>query len=205
MRRLLFVVASVALVAAACSGDDSTTVTTVTTATTTTALTTTTAPPTTAAPTTSAAPTTTTVAPDTTTVVPDGAIVIDSIDFDSGFIVLRNVGAAEYDLTGHFVCNRPSYVPLPALVLAAGDTVEIETTGLGVNAGNGELGVYTSSDFGSSNDIIRYVEWGNAGHGRSGTAIAAGVWVDGDFVDNGEANIQSTGDDPVSSADWSAG
>ena len=30
--------------------------------------------------------------------------------------------------------------------------------------------------------IVAYVEWGRSGHGRSGTAVAAGVWTDGDFV-----------------------
>ncbi len=105
-------------------------------------------------------------------------------------------------MSGHFLCNRPNYVSLPEETVAPGATTTVDLAGLAVSADGGELGLYTSSSFGDASAIIRYVEWGSAGHGRTATAIEAGVWSEGDFVDNGGANITSSGDDPTAAADW---
>ncbi len=203
IRRMLIVAGALALVAAAC-GDDDVGVTSGPPATTEAPATTVTQAPTTTLGTTTAAPSTTAAAT-TEAPAPSGPspIVIASVDFAAGTAVLRNVGTTDYDLAGHFLCNRPSYVPLPEETVAAGATMTVDLTGLGVSASGGELGLYTSSSFGDASAIIRYVEWGSAGHGRTSTAVEAGVWADGDFVDNGGADIASTGDDPTGAADWS--
>jgi hypothetical protein len=196
MLRALAMIAVLMLVGTACGGDGGGS--------------TTNAPSTTAD--TTAAPGTTTGAGATTTAAPAPSggtpaaghpLVIAAIDFEAGSILIRNDGAEDYDMSGHWLCNRPNYTAFPAEVLQPGRIVEIDTASLGIGAGNGELGVYTSNSFGDPTAIIRYVEWGDSGHGRSDTAVDGGVWVDGDFVDNGGANIQSSGSDPTSSADWS--
>ncbi len=126
------------------------------------------------------------------------------IDFDSSFILIRNDGAEDYDLSGHWVCNRPSYNQLPEQVLAPGDVIELDVRSLGLSADSGELALYTSGDFESPTDIIRYVQWGTDSHGRTDTAVAGGVWPDGDFVDNQGSSIKSSGSNPVSSDEWSS-
>lgn len=209
MRRILVLASAVLLIATACGGEDDDPAAPTTRATTTAAPSATTAAPspTTAAPETTVADTqaaSTTAAP-----APSGGseahpLVIAAVDFDAGFILIRNDGDEEYDLTGHWLCNRPAYVELPAEALAPGRIIEVETGSLGVRADDGELGIYTSRDFGSADAIVRYVEWGSSGHGRSDTAVAAGVWIAGDFVANDGANIQSTGSNPASASDWSS-
>ncbi len=181
MRRATVVLAPLLLIAAACGGSDEPQATTST-------------PPATTAPPETAPPDT---APQT------GTLVIAEIDFTGDRIVLRNPGDAPYDLTGHWLCNRPTYAPVPDGVVEPGGTIEIAASLAGLSSGGGELGVYTSSDFGDPDAMVRYVAWGAAGRGRQDTAVAAGLWGSEDFVANGGAAMVSTGDDPVGSADWS--
>jgi hypothetical protein len=132
------------------------------------------------------------------------ALVIASVDFDAGLIVLRNDGGDDYDLAGHWICNRPTYSQLPDEVLAPGGIVEIDAAVIGLTASSGEIALYKSREFGSADDVLRYVQWGTDSHGRTGTAVAGGVWQDGDFVDNQGGNIESIGSNPISAADWSS-
>jgi hypothetical protein len=159
-----------------------------------------------------AAPTSTTLPPTTTTTDEsdepksnlDSPLVVLEIDFDASFVLIQNDGTEEYDLSGHWICNRPSYNQLPDQVLAPGDVIELDVRSLGLRADSGELALYTSGDFESSTDIIRYVQWGTDSHGRTDTAVAGGIWPEGDFVDNQGSSIQSSGSNPVSSSDWSS-
>lgn len=131
-----------------------------------------------------------------------GVLVIAAIDFDEGTYTLRNDGDGPIDLTGYFACNRPSYTELPAETLAPGDTIDINAGGLSLSADDGELGVYNSQSFSSTSAIQAYVQWGSDGHGRTGTAVDAGVWVDGEFVANAGASIVSSGSNPITASDW---
>jgi hypothetical protein len=151
----------------------------------------------------------TSVVSDTTTSVVSGGseaspLVIVAVDFETGVILIRNDGDEDYDLAGHWICNRPTYSELPAEVLAPGTIIEIDTAAIGLDADSGEIALYTSRDFGSADDILRYVQWGTDSHGRTAVAVAGGVWQDGDFVDNQGANIESTGSGPISASDWSS-
>jgi hypothetical protein len=127
-----------------------------------------------------------------------------AIDFTAGFILIRNNGDEDYDLAGHWICNRPTYSQLPNEVLGPGDAVEVEASAVRLSADSGELALYRSDGFSNAEDIIRYVQWGTDAHGRTATAISGGVWQSGDFVDNQGGNIDSVGSDPVSAADWSS-
>ncbi len=190
MRRIVSLIA-LALIAASCGGDAADEATTTVSS----------APPITAA--------TTTVPATTSTTTPEEPaasghpLVIAAVDFEAGVVELRNDGSEPYDLEGHWACNRPQYIQVPAQVLAPGATVEVNAGSLLLSADSGEFGLYTSSDFGSADAIIRYVQWGSDSHGRTATAVAAGVWTAGEFVDNGGASIVSSGSDPVGAADWS--
>ncbi len=198
MRRILAPVVALALLATACgrgsdagSSDEGTT--TIQVGTTVAETTTTTAVP--------ATTTTTTSADDSNLESP---LVIVSVSFDAGIILIRNDGDEDYDISGHWICNRPTYFQLPDQVLAPGDVIEINTSSLGANAESGELALFTSGDFANSSDIIRYVQWGTDSHGRTSVAVEGGVWPEADFVDNQGSNIESSGSNPVSSADWSS-
>ena len=220
MKRTALTLALVVVVAAC--GDDDSGGTTATTATPTSGVTTT-APPATDPPSTTAAPTTT---PPTTDASSPAALEITSVSFgDGSMVVITNVGDAAVNLGGHWLCQRPAYFELPEVEVGPGQsfamslggsvfvpppgaiTVE-ETASLGAfTPGSGELGLYSSSSFGSADAIVSYVEWGTPGHGRSGTAVEAGIWVNGGFVETTDdtvsidrTNLDATGPDA-----WTAG
>lgn len=225
MKRIALTLALV-LVVAACGDDDSSGTTTTaapTTGGTTTAAPTTQAPTTTASPVTTAA---TTTAPPTTTVgSTEPMFEIASITFGEGpMLVITNVGGASGNLGGHWLCQRPSYFELPDVEVGPGEsfaislggsvflpppgaiTVEEQASVGGVSPGSGELGLYTSNSFGSAEDIISYVEWGAPGHGRSDTAVAAGIWTSGGFVETTDDTtlIDRTDFDTVGPDSWTS-
>lgn len=200
MKRFSILIVALALVAAACGDDDSgesaTTAAPETTATTA-AETTTTA----------AEETTTTVAEETTTTAAAGGgavFEITGIDLVAGTVEITNRGDAAGNLDGHWLCQRPSYRPLEAADLAPGEAVTVPMDVGGVDPANGELGLYSSNSFGSASAIVSYVEWGSSsGHGRSDTAVEAGVWDAGGFVATDAASVfivRAT--DEVGSAAW---
>lgn len=200
MKRIALPIALV-LVLAACGDDGASAETTVTTA----APTTTSAETTTsAAETTTSTQATTTTAAETTTTGADGptgiVFQIASVTFGAPMVTIYNIGDEGGSLAGHWLCQRPSYVELPDITLEPGEGVAISLggnvflpppglkTGDGVfnvgalSASSGELALYSSNNFGSSDDIVSYVEWGTADHGRSSVAVGAGIWEAGAFV-----------------------
>ncbi len=198
MKRIALLLAFV-VVAAAC-GDDDAGDSTVTTAATTTSQ----APAETT--TTPAAETTTTVAETTTAPTTTAAeahevgLVITSLGFESDMVVITNFGSETIDLSGYWLCQRPSYAAIPSVELAPGEFLSIDLGGDvffpipgsktiegslnvgGLNPTSGELALYSSNSFGSAEAIVSYVEWGTAGHGRSSVAVQAGIWPEGGFV-----------------------
>jgi hypothetical protein len=205
MRRR-FLIALMAL-AAACGG--------------TTAPTTTVPQPTTsqvvASPTTTAVPvaedtTSTTASPESTTSVPaptttasggSPVIRVDEIVFAGGpYVVISNRGTGAGSTDGYWICQFPSYFPLPAVELLPGEKLAIalgvdpvpELVGVvatvdaaspigNVTPAGGEFGLYSDNVFNSADAIVDYIEWGTSGHARSGVAVEAGIWEANGFVE----------------------
>lgn len=116
-------------------------------------------------------------------------IVVTEVNFETGVAIIRNDGSAAVDLAGHWLCNRPTYVELSAGALAPGDTREVSLGGF--DADGGELGVYSSDNFGSADAMVAYVHWGSGG-GRAGVAGDAGLWS-GEPVSPAGASITLVG------------
>jgi hypothetical protein len=98
---------------------------------------------------------------------------IVAVDFAAGSATITNNGGQDVDLVGHQLCNRPTYVNLPDQTLAPGESIDVALGGL--TQDGGEVGLYTSGNFGSSDDIVDYVTWGSGG-GRLSVAEDAGEW-----------------------------
>ena len=130
--------------------------------------------------------------------VATGGLEISSVQFGDGTAQLINTGDSPIDLTGLWVCNRPNYAELPATELAPGEGIEIGVVGM-TEAG-GEVAIYTSNDFGNSDEIVSYVHWGSGG-GRASVAEEAGIWS-GPPVEGGSDGIDLIGE-PGSAAGWS--
>jgi hypothetical protein len=147
-----------------------------------------------------------TTAPDTTssTIVTGNArFVIGSVVFgESGTIEIGNLGPDAGDLTGFWIAVHPLYLEIPSTIIAPGKAITVSiaegadpelvipAAGLlpALKSGSGEIGLYSSGDFGDPDAMVDYVEWGSTGHVRSSVAIEAGLWpVDQAIVIDGTA------------------
>ncbi len=130
----------------------------------------------------------------------DGAaqLEVSGVAFDSSTVTIINTGDAPVDLTGHWICNRPTYSELPPVELGPGEGVEVDFES--VDPAGGEVALYRSNDFGSSEDILSYVTWGSGG-GRTAVAEEAGVWS-GPAVEITAEGTFLVGD-PGSAGGWS--
>lgn len=115
-------------------------------------------------------------------------------------IVITNIGGGPGNLGGHWLCQQQDYYEIPAVELEPLESVAIDAGGqdfspppgaktvdevatIGdLRPSDGEIGLYRSNDFESSDAIVSYVEWGASSHGRSSVAVAAGIWSEGSFV-----------------------
>ena len=131
-------------------------------------------------------------------------VAITRVDFESGEVTVTNFGANTVSLEGLWLCQFPTYVELSG-VLNGGATMAFGGIGT-LDASSGEAGLYIGNNFGDSETIVSYVEWGESDHERSSEAARGGVWAEGDFVDSaGATSLVATADQPFSAADWTVG
>ena len=156
----------------------------------------------------------TTAAPTTTQAAPAGTVAIDGLQIsivefgETGFIEISNTGDEAVDVNGIWLCQFPSYADLGNVVdggvIPAGGSVQIPAGTAGaLNIDGGEAALYTSRDFGNSDEIFAYVQWGSGG-GRAAVAADAGIWPSGASVtpDPEFGNIELFGD-PADPESWS--
>ena len=140
-----------------------------------------------------------------------GIPVINEIT-DNDRVEIKNIGASPIDVGTYWLCNRPLYERINSLtiecggddyVIAPGEVLTVVLDIIGVAGQDGELGLYKSSLFADSDEIIDYVQWGSSGHGRESVAISAGIWSVLDSVPafNLGRSISYDGDGNLSS-DW---
>lgn len=119
---------------------------------------------------------------------------------DDGTVVLRNLSDAAVTMDGWFICQRPAYWAIPTTTLEPGAEVTLHAGagtddatnlyadgGMGsLSGGSGEIGLYDSSSFGSSESIVSFVAWNGSG-GRTSEAQGAGIWGS-DTVEAGDGD-----------------
>lgn len=130
-----------------------------------------------------------------------GAVVISELDLANNKIELVNTGASAIDFTGWQWCNLISGSPAYGSVtgnsvidavlssagasltnFGAGQVLVLNIADTWLRDGLGELGLYTSSSFGTSTALEDYASW--VGNGtRDSVAATAGIWVDNDPID----------------------
>ena len=110
-------------------------------------------------------------------------------DFESAakWVELFNAGDADVDVSSLWLCNFPAYEQIANVTVLSGNTtipaggyLVVAWDGIGVD--DGEMGLYSSNDFGSADSMVDYMQYGSAGHQREGVAVTAGVWDAGGFV-----------------------
>jgi FlgD Ig-like domain len=105
----------------------------------------------------------------------------------SMWVELYNAGDGAVDVSGLWLCNFPAYSQISSLtvlegatMLQSGDYLVVAFDALG--DGDGEVGLYTSNQFGNAAAIGDYMQYGSAGHTREGVAVTAGLWTAGAFA-----------------------
>ncbi|NNF32782.1 MAG: T9SS type A sorting domain-containing protein, partial [Saprospiraceae bacterium] len=141
-----------------------------------------------------------------------GAVAISEINFN-GDIEIINTGSTSVDISTMFLCQFPTYLLMSELTIVCGDDLILDPgeavvvgSGLNLSRADGELAIYSGSNFTNSDFIVDYVEWGSSGHQRSNVAANAGIWGVGDFIPavsgNNSLLYDGSGD---TSGDWSEG
>ena len=136
-----------------------------------------------------------------------GSVVISAVTIGGagGALSITNLSGAPVDLSGWYVCNFPTYWPIPSRMLGAGESLTIhggsgtDTAtdlfaggGFGSFGATGEVALYRDADFAAANSIVAYVAW-NGGKERKSVAQAAGIWGDTDVSVAGGDTIVRTG------------
>lgn len=102
-------------------------------------------------------------------------------------------------------CNRPAYPAFNLTSISPKTQQEFSITGTNITTNDFELGLYKQSGYSNTSRIKSYVTVG-ATNGRTGTAVSAGLWVEGEFVPLGNANsiYRYVGNSPtdIGSAFW---
>ncbi len=120
-------------------------------------------------------------------------VVLNEVTAD-GMIELFNGTDRQINVADFWLCNRPQYQQISNLQLECGNLlmepgdITVVSGFSGFNSTDAELGLYTINSFGDTAAIVSYLEWGSSGHGRSGTAIQAGIWTANFFVSPPNAN-----------------
>ena len=135
-------------------------------------------------------------------------VVINEV-MPNGSIEIKNLGGSTVNISTWWICNFPDYRQLSSLTLMCGNLIlgpgqilAVSASGF-VSNGDGEVGLYSNSNFGSPAGMMDYVQWGFAGHQRESVAVSAGQWTSGQFVPsipNGQS-IQYDGSGNTAS-DW---
>lgn len=142
-------------------------------------------------------------------IVSQSQIVVNEVIFTPAPAVeIKNLGSSTVDVSTIQLCSFPEYNELQNLTLVSGNLMLgpgefLVVSGHNFGAIDDELGLYTSAPYDDPANILHYVEWGSPGHFRSGTAVSAGVWTTGNFVniDAGGASIEYDGEG-IEATDW---
>lgn len=152
----------------------------------------------------------------TTAPIPQDAVSLSDLQIvgvefgDTGFVRVRNIGTADANVNGVYICQFPQYTDLGTVVtrgvIAAGATVEIPASAVGgLSDQGGEAALYANNtDFGSPDNILAYVQWGTGG-ARADVATAANIWAGPDvsITPDPEFNDIVLNGDPADPEAWS--
>ena len=131
----------------------------------------------------------------------------------TNWVELYNAGSEAVDVSDHFLCDIPAYPRISSLTVLSG-SMTIPADGYlvlswaNIDGEDAEVGLYasTTTSFGDANSMLDYMQYGVAGHGRETTAVTAGVWAAGEFVDlaMGQETLQFTEGNQVGVSSWMA-
>lgn len=111
-----------------------------------------------------------------------GQVRLKTVDPATNNITLHNYGSTTVNAQGLWLCDFPAYLEITAVTNIAPGADAIIPTSFSLSAADGEMGLYSSSSFGSSVAMTDYMQWGSGGHTRENVAVAKGIWGVGEFI-----------------------
>lgn len=110
---------------------------------------------------------------------------INEVNPAGQWVELFNSGDEAVDVSGYVLCNFPEYAPIGdaeivsgELTIPAGGYLVVRWDKFGVD--DSEVGIYSrGGEFGNSETIVDYLQYGSAGHRRETVGDEAGVWTTG--------------------------
>lgn len=120
----------------------------------------------------------------------EAQIRLVEVDPATNNVKIHNYGATTVDLTNYWFCSQIVYGRLGLMSVVTGslslapnqDVVVTSSVNLDVAA---DLGLYSSSSFGSTTAMTDFTQWGGSfpfPAGRENIAVAKGIWTAGTFV-----------------------
>lgn len=114
------------------------------------------------------------------------------------WVELQNLGDTEVDVSNLVLCDFPRYPLINELTPLGGTSATIPAGGLlvvawpdlGGGLSHAEVGLYkegTGFAFEVADNMLDYMQFGQAGHEREPVAVAAGLWTADEFVASAEA------------------
>jgi len=115
------------------------------------------------------------------------SVIITEVEYLGDLVELFNDGNITVDLSDYWFCIAPGTYKrigdLPVqgnVLLEPGDFLVVD---YGLDKGLGGLGLYSNNtDFSAAENMVDFVQWGDAASPREDVAVAAGLWTAGDFV-----------------------
>ena len=142
--------------------------------------------------------------------VQNASIILNEVAYLGDSIELYNNGNVTVDVSDYFLCLGPgTYRRIGDLQLEGDVNMEpgdFLTVAYEMPNSEGGIGLYANNaGFGDPVNIRSFVQWGAAGSPRENVAVAAGIWVDGEYVavvGNADYSIAYDGVG-ISATDWS--
>lgn len=108
---------------------------------------------------------------------------IISVNPDSQEVQIQNLGTSSIDLSTYYLNNFPVFNQLSEIIILNGSlqlspNQVLTLSWPGCTDDNGEIGLYSSSNFSDPNDLLDYMQWGTANNANVSVAVSAGVWDD---------------------------
>lgn len=108
---------------------------------------------------------------------------IISVNPDNQEVQIQNLGTASIDLSSYYLNNFPVFNQLSTITVLSGSlqlspNQVLTLSWPGCTDDNGEIGLYSSSNFPDPNDLVDYMQWGTANNANVSVALSAGVWDD---------------------------
>lgn len=117
------------------------------------------------------------------------------VDHSTNEFAIKNFGGSTVDISNYRLCALLIYTPnltsltvvSGSLNLTPGGTVVLKGFSLSTQS---DFGLYLPGssiiDFGLTNFMVDFVQWGSGGNGREAVAVSKGIWGAGDFISNAQ-------------------